>query len=147
MQSKGGGSQGFEAVMAVMNDIDRSQWIDLLESATAKLERGDAGPDPEWTGLVAGLLDLPPEYLRAVQVALAQRRWSKAKDPKAYLRTVARREMRSGGLGRDPKSTLAIPTDVRDEEGQPLSYQDYIDHRSYDDGPVKKGTAWQAQNP
>jgi hypothetical protein len=133
--------------MSVMNDIERSQWMDVLERATAKLEAGEAGPDAEWIALVAGLLDLPPEYLRAVQVALAQRRWSKAKDPKAYVRKVAKREMLNVRPGRDPKSTLEIPNGLRDEDGQPLSYQDFIDDRSYDYGPVKKGTAWQARNP
>jgi hypothetical protein len=137
----------FLAVMPVINDIERAQLMDVLDRATAKLEAGEAGPDPEWIALVAGVLDLPPEYLPAVQVTLAQRRWPKANDPKAYIRKVARREMLNVRSGRDPKSTLVIPNGVRDEEGQPLSYQDYIDYRSYDYDPVKKGTAWQARNP
>jgi hypothetical protein len=139
--------------MIMLHDRERSQLIDLLELATAKLQAGpdqtqpeDPEPAVDWLALVTGVLELPIRYLPAVQQALAQGRWRKAKNPKAYIRTVAKRTLATDSR-RDPKSTLEIPKNVCDEEGQPLSYQDYIDYQSYDYGPVKVGGRWKARNP
>jgi hypothetical protein len=131
-----------------MNDMERLQLIEVLGQATAKLLAGqDGGPGAEWGALVTGILELPIAYLPAVHVALAQGRWRNAKNPKAYIQKVARREASAMGSARAPKSTLKIPNNVCDEDGQPLSYESYIDHQSYDYGPVKNGNVWQARNP
>jgi hypothetical protein len=132
----------------MISDLEPSELMDVLEQATAKLLAGQdlLEPDAEWTALVTGILDLPITYFRAVQIALAQGRWRKAKHPKSYIQKVARREAQKMGAARDPKSTLEIPQNVLDEDGQPLSYEGYLDYRSYDDGPVKQGGVWQARN-
>ena len=44
-------------------------------------------------------------YLPAVQVALAQGRWRNAKNPKAYIQKVARREASAMGSARAPKTS------------------------------------------
>ena len=43
--------------------------------------------------------------------------------------------------------TLNIPKNVYEEDGQPLSQQEYIDHLSYAEGAVKNGGMWRARNP
>ena len=100
----------------------------IFEEATAKLEAGEKVP---WSWLMTEVLELPMRHLPAVQLVLVQRRWQSAKDPKAYLCKVARREaakMESSGA---QGGTLNIPKNVYDEDGQPLSQQEYIDHLSY----------------
>ena len=132
----------------MISELERSELMDVLEQATAKLLAGQdlVKPDAEWTALVTGILELPIAYFPAVQIALGQGRWRKAKHPKAYIQKVARREAQGINAARDPKSTLKIPQNVLDEEGQALSYEGYIDHQSYDYGPVKQGGVWQARN-
>jgi hypothetical protein len=122
--------------------------MELLEQATAKLLAGQdlVQPDAEWIALVTGILELPIAFFPAVKMALVQGRWRSAKNPKAYLQKVAKREAQKRNAARDPKSTLKIPQDILDEDGQPLSYEGYIDHQSYDYGPVKQGGVWQARN-
>ncbi|MGI8959285.1 MAG: hypothetical protein ACR2IV_05920 [Bryobacteraceae bacterium] len=133
-------------------DIERSQLIDLLERAAAKLEgQGSAedqeAPDLEWSALVTGVLELPLSYLLAVQLAILQSRWRNAKHPKAYLRKVARLKAREMHSTHDRKSTLTIPENLRNDEGQPLSLEDYLDLTSSDVGAVKSGGRWKARNP
>ena len=129
-----------------MNDMERSQLIEALEQARAKLLPGqDGGPDSQWTALVTGILELPIAYLPAVQTALHQGRWRNAKDPKAYIRRVALREARSMRSGCDPKSTsLAIPANLQNDEGEALSLEEYIDFKCADLGVVKEGGKWKA---
>jgi hypothetical protein len=130
-----------------MNDIERSQWMDVLDRAAAKLERGEAGSDADWMALVTEGLGLPFLYLPAVQVAVAQGRWRTAKNPKAYVRSVAKREAAKMNSAQDFKSTLKIPKDLRNEHGETLSPNEYIDFLCADCGPVKRDGVWRARVP
>jgi hypothetical protein len=132
----------------MISELKESELMDVLEQATAKLLAGQdfVQPDAEWIALVTGILELPIAFFAAVKMALVQGRWRNVKNPKAYIRKVARREALKMNAVRDPKSTLQIPQNVSDEDGQPLSYEGYLDYRSYDDGPVKQGGVWQARN-
>jgi hypothetical protein len=132
----------------MISELKESELMDVLEQATAKLLAGQdfVQPDAEWIALVTGILELPIAFFAAVKMALVQGRWRNVKNPKAYLRKVAKREAQTTNAARDPKSTLKIPQNVVDEDGQPLSYEGYIDHQSYDYGPVKQGGVWQARN-
>lgn len=132
-----------------MNDMERSQLIEVLEQARAKLLPGqDGGPDAEWTLLVTGILELPITYLPAVQTAVHQGRWRNAKNPKAYIRRVALREARSMRSGRNPKSTrLTIPANLQNDEGEALSVEQYIDFLCADVGAVKEEGIWKARDP
>jgi hypothetical protein len=64
-----------------MNDIERSQWMDVLDRAAAKLERGEAGSDADWMALVTEGLGLPFLYLPAVQVAVRPRSLANSEEP------------------------------------------------------------------
>jgi hypothetical protein len=134
------------------HDIERSELMNLLEGAAAKVGLDQTRPDElesdaEWIALVTGVLKLPIRYVAAVQWALSQGRWRTAKNPVAYIRTVARREAAGMGSRREPKSTLQIPENIRDEEGERLSLEEYIDFAWADVGAVKVGSVWKARNP
>jgi hypothetical protein len=116
----------------------------MFEEATAKLE---AGEEVEWSWLMTEVLGLPMRYLPAVQLALVQRRWRTAKNPKAYVRKVARREAAKMESSGEQGETLKVPKNLYNEDGQVLSLQEYIDHLSYADTPVKNGGVWRARNP
>jgi hypothetical protein len=110
----------------MIGELDKSELMEVLEQATAKLLAGQdlVIPDAEMTLLVTGILELPIAFFPAVQKALVQCRWRKAKNLKAYVQKVARREALKNAA-RDPKSTLKIPENVLDEDGQPLSRRLY----------------------
>jgi hypothetical protein len=63
------------------HDIERSQSMDLLEGAAAKVHAGldqtrpdELESDAEWAALVTEVLKLPIRYSAAVQWALSQGR-------------------------------------------------------------------------
>src|SRR5689334_1582703 len=127
-----------------MRNTKPSEFMKTLEQAAAKLQ---AGQDVGWSTLVTEVLGLAKEYIPAVQIALAQGRWRNAKNPRAYIRTVAKRERRKMDSPGKQAETLQLPKNICDEDGQPLSQQEYIDHLSYADGAVKNGGVWRARNP
>jgi hypothetical protein len=76
---------------------DRDSWISLLDAAASN------PPDElndEWKWLLEQL-GLPTSFFPAVLEALTQGRWRQAKNPRAYLKTVARREAVKMGLTSD----------------------------------------------
>jgi hypothetical protein len=133
----------------MISELERSELMEVLERAAGKLLAGEdlIEPDPEWTTLVTEVLELPIAYFPAVQAALVQGRWRNAKNPKAYLRTVVRREIFSMGSEPDAKRRLRIPSHLRNEEGKPLSMEEYLDLAWSDTGPVKESGVWKARNP
>jgi hypothetical protein len=76
--------------MAGMNPmVDRRTWLTILESASQK--PGDE-IDDEWRWLLQQLRMSADDYF-ALREALRQGRWRDAKNPRAYIKTVARREV------------------------------------------------------
>jgi len=128
-----------------MTEDERSQLIVIFDQATAAI-RG--GHDAQWAWLMAQILQLPMQLLPAVQCALLQDRWQNAKNPKSYIKTVAKREALKMGLVDNPSDqamSLRIPIDLRDKDGRPLSPDAYVDYLSYD-GPVKEGGLWHVRD-
>src|SRR6266446_5266285 len=128
-----------------MSENERSQLIVIFDQATAAI-RG--GHDAQWAWLMAQILQLPMQLLPAVQCALLQDRWQNAKNPKSYIKTVAKREALKMGLVDNPSDqdmSLRIPIDLRDKDGRPLSHDAYVDYLSYD-GPVKEGGVWHVRD-
>lgn len=100
------------------------------------------GHDSEWVWLTKDILKLSLIHIPAVQETLKQGRWRNAKNQKAYIKTVAKREAAGMKLLDDPTENLhlKIPNLV-DEDGKRLGHDAYIDYLSYD-GPVKEGGVW-----
>jgi hypothetical protein len=120
-----------------METTDRA----LLEAAAATPVEGQEG---QWLWLVQEFLGLDGNYIPAVQRALQQGRWRNAKAPKAYVKTVAKREAIKMGLVDNPIREMQLP-EIRNPEGQCLSDGQVLDHLLYDDGPVKEGGKWKAR--
>ena len=76
-----------------MTDVERGPWIVILEAASHR--PGDEIND-EWEWLL-DQLDLSAECFLAVLETIRQGRWRTAKNPRAYVKTVAKREARKMG--------------------------------------------------
>lgn len=109
-----------------MPDGDRGQWIAILEAASTH------SPDEvsdEWEWLI-NELGLPLGHFLAVREAIQQGRWRKAKNPKSYVKTVAKREARKMDMisaHPDPLLQLVAlqPGDSSPGMGETLAHLDY----------------------
>lgn len=101
---------------------DRDQWIFILDAAAG---RPFDQLDEDWVWLIDEL-GLPYEYLPAVVEAIRQDRWRTAKDPRAYVKTVANREAKKMGLVTQRRDILKLVDDPRN--GEPFSMEAMLDH-------------------
>ena len=74
----------------------RAQLIEIFSRAA---ETAFEGHEAEWTWLLTSELSLPLCYSTAVYEVLKQGRWKDAENPKAYIKTAARREALKAGDG------------------------------------------------
>jgi hypothetical protein len=72
----------------------KAEWLGALET-TAKL--GVEQSSAIWMWMMQDL-GLGPQYFLAIREAVQQGKWRTAKNPKAYIKTVARREAVKMGL-------------------------------------------------
>jgi hypothetical protein len=105
--------------------IDRETWLVILESALQK--PGDQLND-EWTWLLKQL-DMGPEEYPVLLGALRQGRWRAAKSPKAYLKTVVRRESLKEQIAAEKQDSLVLMPATASKEGS--SVEGFLDHASY----------------
>jgi hypothetical protein len=108
-----------------MSEAERSQWIAILDAAA--MRPGDE-MNNEWEWLLERL-GLPEDYFLAVLEAIRQGRWRNAKNPRTYVKTVAKREARKMGLDYEPDGVLelvAAPTN-----GAAFSMEAALDHCAY----------------
>jgi hypothetical protein len=101
--------------------INRIQWLTIFETASQTLP---SEMNDHW-GWLMDQLGLPYDCFPAVLLALEQGRWRKAKNPKAYVKTVARRET---------KNLEPVPADVgivslvkQPADGRAFSFDDASD--------------------
>jgi hypothetical protein len=83
---------------------DRAQWIAILEAVS------QSPPDElndEWDWLL-DQLGLPAALYLAVLETIKQGRWRKARNPRAYVKTVAKREAIKMGLSPNGKDDLVL---------------------------------------
>lgn len=76
------------------NSISKAEWLGVLETA-AKLEVEQSSA--VWVWLMQELR-LGPQYFLAIREAVRQGNWRTAKNPRAYIKTVAKREALKMGL-------------------------------------------------
>ncbi len=108
----------------------------------------DNAHEAHWVWVTKEVLGLDVvRYLEAVHETIKQGRWRNADDPRSYVKTVAKREAKKMEIANYPDEHLHLYVpDLRDEDGHPLSHDDYIDYLSYD-GPVVEGGTWRSRNP
>ena len=106
-------------------ELDREAWISLLDGA---LQRPGNELNEEWAWLL-DQLGLTPEHYPAILEALRQGRWREARNPRTYLKTVARREAHKEQLAAEAQDNLVLmPTTA---EGRSASPEGTLDHVAY----------------
>ena len=129
-----------------MTETARSQWMAILDAAA---QRPGDEINEEWEWLL-DQLGLSEEYFPAVLETIHQGRWRTAGNPRAYVKTVARREAGKMGLLAEPTNILKLidaPTN-----GQTFSMEGELDHLTLvsdtsevirgEDGVWRRGEGW-----
>jgi len=123
--------------------ISKAEWLGALETAAQlNVEQSSA----VWVWLMQELR-LGPQYFLAVREAVQQGRWRTAKNPKSYIKTVARREALKMGLVREDSGNLVTIGRTR-SNGEKVSGEEaleYLGHQHDSSEAVKSedGT-WRA---
>jgi hypothetical protein len=119
-----------------MSEDSRQDWLSVLEAAAS------TPPDQmndQWAWLLREL-GLPEDYFLAILEALKQGRWRTAADPKAYLKTVAKREARRLGLVYDDSSELLLEADDLEAAAYATSMSEPL---KGDDGVWRRREGWE----
>lgn len=119
-----------------MAEDNRAQWIAILEAAAQRLR---SQMNDEW-GWLLDQLKLPPKYFLAVYEALRQGRWRKAKNPRSYLKTVAKREsVKSELLSDGTDSFVLVDPNILDVISHERGSSEAIKST---DGIWRRGEGW-----
>jgi hypothetical protein len=120
-----------------------AEWLAVLEAAS-QLRPEQTNAEWEW---LMQQLGLGPQYFLAVREAVHQGRWRNAKNPKAYIKTVAKREALKMGLLADRSEDLVLigGTRIGGEEISSEENLDYLSHQ-FDSSEAVKGVdgVWRA---
>ena len=103
--------------------ISKAEWLGALETA-AKLSAEQSSA--VWVWLMQELR-LGPQYFLAVREAVQQGRWRTAKNPKTYIKTVARREALKLGLGKESSGNL-VPIGRIRSDGEEISGEEALEY-------------------
>jgi hypothetical protein len=121
----------------------KAEWLGVLETA-AKLSVEQSSAI--WVWLMQELR-LGPQYFLAIREAVQQGRWRTAKNPKAYLKTVVKREALKMGLVDETSDDLVTIGGSRSEDEEATSEEalEHLEHR-YGSRSAAKGAdgVWRA---
>ena len=121
----------------------KAEWLGALETA-AKL--GVEQSSAIWAWIMQEL-GLGPQYFLAIREAVRQGRWRTAKNPKAYIKTVAKREALRMGLLNEDSSNL-VPIGKTRSDGETISGEEALEYlgHEYDSHDAAKGESgiWRA---
>lgn len=119
-----------------------AEWMAVLETVS---QRPPDECNAEWEWLMEQL-GLRPEYFLAIYEAVRQGRWRGARDPKAYLKTVAKRKAAAMELPAEGDARLVFPGEMKDVDGGKLSQEErlgYMQHEVDSVEPLKgAGGIW-----
>jgi hypothetical protein len=129
-----------------MKCVDRSHWLTALEVA-AKHPADEINDEWEW---LLNELGLPKDCFLAVLEAIRQGRWRAAKNPKAYIKTVAKRE--AAKMERQSGSLDVLTLLGTSPDGEAFSMEESLDKIAQDsatseaikgsDGVWRRGGGW-----
>jgi len=114
----------------------KAEWLGALETAA---QVGVEQSSAVWVWIMQELR-LGPQYFLAIREAVQQGRWRTAKNPKAYLKTVAKQEALKMGLVNEGSGNLVSVGSAR-SEGEETSGEEtleYLGHQ-YDSRDAAKG--------
>lgn len=119
----------------------KAEWLGALETAA---QVGVEQSSAVWVWIMQELR-LGPQYFLAIREAVQQGRWRTAKNPKSYIKTVARREALKMGLVNEGSGNLVTigraRRDGNQSDGEKISGEDaleYLGHQ-YDSREAAKG--------
>jgi hypothetical protein len=110
---------------ASSSSADRETWIAILDAAS---QRPGDEIDDEWRWLLQQLRMSADDYF-ALREAIRQGRWRNAKNPKAYIKTVALREALNERVTTAADDPLVLIPET--SEGTGISAEHSLDHISY----------------
>jgi hypothetical protein len=114
----------------------KAEWLGALETAAkVKVEQSSA----VWVWIMQEL-GLGPHYFLAIREAVQQGRWRTAKNPKAYIKTAAKREALKMGLMAESSGNL-VSVGSTQSDGEKTSGEEaleYLGHH-YDSRDAAKG--------
>ena len=121
----------------------RAEWLGVLETAAkVSVEQSSA----IWVWIMQELR-LGPQYFLAVREAVQQGRWRTAKNPKTYIKTVAKRQARKMGLVNESSGDLVTIGRTR-SDGEKISGEEALEYlvHDYDSREAAKGEdgTWRA---
>jgi hypothetical protein len=105
--------------------FSKAEWLGVLETA-AKLSVEQSSA--VWVWLMQELR-LGPQYFLAVREAVQQGRWRTAKNPKTYIKTVAKREALKMGLTDEDSGNLVTIGGSQAEEATSEEVLEHLEHR------------------
>jgi hypothetical protein len=115
---------------------NKAEWLGALETA-AKV--GVEQSSAVWMWIMQEL-GLGPQYFLAIREAVQQGRWRTAKNPKTYIKTVAKREALKMGLVTEDSGNL-VPVGSSRSDGEETSSEEaleYLGHH-YESRDAAKG--------
>ncbi|HEY1525159.1 MAG TPA: hypothetical protein VGH51_02880 [Candidatus Angelobacter sp.] len=120
---------------------NKAEWLGVLETAAkVSVEQSSA----VWVWIMQELR-LGPQYFLAVREAVQQGRWRTAKNPKAYLKTVVKREARKMGLVDETSNDLVTIGGSEGEETTSEEALEHLEHRHSSRGAAKEADGvWRA---
>jgi hypothetical protein len=114
----------------------KAEWLGVLETAAkVSVEQSSA----IWVWIMQELR-LGPQYFLALREAVQQGRWRTAKNPKSYIKTVAKREALKMGLVNEDSGDL-VPIGKTRSDGEQISGEEALEYlvHDYDSREVAKG--------
>jgi hypothetical protein len=121
--------------------FSKAEWLGVLETA-AKLEVEQSSA--VWVWLMQELR-MGPQYFLAVREAVQQGRWRTAKNPKTYIKTVAKREALKMGLVDEKSRDLVTIGGTRGDGETGEEALEYLEHRYSSRGAAKEADGvWRA---
>ena len=115
-----------------MAGANTAEWMAMLE-AVAQRPPDQAGAEWEW---LMEQLGLGPEYFLAIYEAVQEGRWRGARDPKAYLKTVARRVAAEMELPAQGDARLVFPGEI-ECDGEEVTQEERLDYMQYQQDSVR----------
>src|SRR5712675_1862291 len=120
----------------------KAEWLGVLETA-AKLSVEQSSAVWVW---IMQELRLGPQYFLAIREVVQQGRWRTARNPKTYIKTIAKREARKMGLVKEDSGNLVpVSSGNYGEETSSEEALEYLGHH-YDSRGAAKGEdgTWRA---
>lgn len=110
-----------------MAKVSATEWLAVLE-AIAGRPPDEANAEWEWLMYQLGV---GPEYFLAIYAAIQQGRWRAANNPKAYLKTVAKREASKIDAQAERSAELVFPGEI-ECDGEEISQEERLDSMQHE---------------